>query len=130
MTPIQMSDIGNYMVNGYVDKAFSIRPDKDSTDVKNLTARIHYNNVNLRDVIAKSVSPVVITFANGPGRSKFDQWENRQTIDINFVAPATRIKTREERITELHVAFMQAGLDEPKALELATKAVDNPELVN
>lgn len=129
METIEIKDLGNYLVNGFVDKAFSIRPDKDSTDVKNLTGRIHFQNTSLADVVAKACSPTIITFANGPGRSKFDQWTDRQTIDINFKAPATRVKTREESIAELVMAFQKAGLPEDKAVELATKSVDNPEII-
>ena len=129
METIDIKNIGNYAVNGYVDVACSFRADKDGTEVKNVTLRIHYQSVSLRDIITKSTAPVRISWQNGPGRNRFNTWKDRQTIDVNFTSPAAKVKTREEQIEEYRMAFMKAGLDKPKATELATKAVDNPELI-
>lgn len=129
METIEIANIGKYLINGHVDVACSFRADADSTEKKNVTLRIHYQSVSLRDVIAKSVAPVRISWQNGPGRSKFNTWKDRSTIDVNFTSPAAKIKTRDEQIDEYTAAFRRAGLSKEKATELATKAVDNPELI-
>jgi len=129
MQTIDIRNIGDYAVNGEFDVACSFRADKDSTEVKNVTLRIHYRSVNLRDIIQKSTAPVRISWQNGPGRSRFNAWEDRSIIDVNFTSPAVRIKTRVEQIAEYVAVFMQAGLEKPEATKLATKAVDNPDLI-
>ena len=107
----------------------SFKPDADSTDKKQVTLRIHFNDVPLKDVLTKACSSTRISWQNGPGRSKFDTWKNRQVVNVDFTAPGVKVKTREEKIDELIQAFRQAGLPEDKALELATKAIDNPEVI-
>ena len=121
-----ITKVNEYSVTGTFDVNCSLKAFKDSDEVKHLTLRVHMNSVPLRDLITKSLRSVVIAFQNGPGRSRFDNWTNHSTVDIDFTSPAKKVKTREENISELHQAFMKAGVDKDQALELATKAVDNP----
>lgn len=121
-----ITKVNDYSVSGTFDVNTSIKAFKDSDEVKQLTLRIHVEDVPLRDIVTKSLRPVVIAWQNGPGRSKFSSWKNHGTVDIDFTSPAKKVKTREENISELHQAFMKAGVSNEQALELATKAVDNP----
>ena len=124
----KITKVGEYVVNGTFDVACSIRPDKDSTEKKTVTLRFRMNSVPLQDVVTKALSSAKIQWQNGPGRSKFDLWKDKGVVEVDFKSPAAKVKTREEYIEEYKSAFMRAGLDEKKAEELATKAVDNPEV--
>lgn len=124
-----INNVNDYMVTGIFDVVCSFKADAQSTEKKIVTLRVHVNNIPLRDIVTKALSPVKIAWQNGPGRDKFDSWKSRSTIDIDFKSPGIQVKTREELIDELKQAFMKAGLPAVKALELATKAVDNPEVI-
>lgn len=117
-------------VNGVYEIDCSIRPFKGSDEQKHLTLRVHFDDVPLKDVITKALAQTRIAWQNGPGRSKFGRWTDRQTVDIDFTSPSKAIKTREEKIDELKVTFMKAGLPEDQAMTLAVKAIDNPEVVD
>ena len=79
----------NQIVKGVVlEKVCSIKPDKDSTESKQITLRVKFDGVMLSAVFAKAVSGAVIQWQNGPGRSKFDSWQNGQIVEIEFKAPA------------------------------------------
>ena len=76
------------IVNGVVlTKACSIKADKDSDESKQINARVKFDGVTLGDVFDKAVSGAIINWQNGPGRKKFDMWENGQTVDIEFKSP-------------------------------------------
>lgn len=121
-----ITKVNDYSVTGTFDVNTSIKAFKDSDEVKQLTLRIHMNNVPLRDLITKSLRPVVIAWQNSIGRTKFNHWTNHSTVNIDFGSPGKQVKTREENIEDLKVAFCKAGVDEGQALELATKAIDDP----
>lgn len=121
-----ITKVNDYTVTGTFDVNTSIKAFKESDEVKQLTLRVHMNSVPLRDIVTKSLRSVVIGWQNGQGRSKFNTWTNHSTVDIDFTSPAKQVKTREENIEDLRSAFCRAGVDEKQALELATKAVDNP----
>lgn len=116
--------------NVVLSKTCSIKPDKDSSDSKNINVRVNFEGAQVKDVFAKAVSQAIIQWQNGPGRSKFDVWQSGQTVEIQFKSPAQNVKTPEEQILELKQAFMKAGLPEAQAIELATKSVMNPEILN
>lgn len=79
----------NDVVNGVeLVKACSIKPDKDSTESKTINLRIRFNNVTLKDVFDKAVSQTVIVWQSGTGRKKFDEFENHQTVNVEFSSPA------------------------------------------
>ena len=124
-----ITNIKKYSVTGVFNVTTSIKQDKDSTESKTLTLKVHMNNVSLQDVITKSLRPVVISWQNGPGRSKFDTWKHNGSVDIDFTSPAKKVKSREELIEDAKLTFMKAGIDEVDALTMATKVVDNPELI-
>jgi hypothetical protein len=120
----------DYLVSGKFDISTSIKPDADSTESKTLTLRFNLNSIPLRDIIQKALSTSRISWQNGPGRSKFESWKDRSVVEVDFSSPAKRIKSREESIEELKVAFQKAGLPIEQAEQLAVKAVDNPEVIN
>lgn len=76
------------IVSGVIlTKACSISPDKDSEESKTIHLRVKFDGVTLGDVFAKAVSGAVISWQNGPGRKKFDTWENGQSVEIEFKSP-------------------------------------------
>jgi len=78
----------NQIVEGVIlSKSCSIKPSKDSEESKKVTLNIKFDGVTLGAVFQKSVSAAVIQWQNGPGRSKFDQWENNGKVDIEFKTP-------------------------------------------
>ena len=76
------------IVNGIVlNKTCSIKAFKDSNTSKQVNLRVKFDGVTLNAVFAKAVSSAVIQWQNGPGRSKYDQWSDKQNVDIEFKAP-------------------------------------------
>lgn len=87
MNNITNQDIANYTVTGTFDVACSFKADKDSTESKKVTLRIHMKTLPLSEVIQRSLSPVKIAWQNGPGRKNFSSWKNHQVVEIGFTAP-------------------------------------------
>jgi len=81
-------DLTQKVTNVVIAKACSIKPDKDSDESKTITLKVKFDGVDLSDVFAKAVSGAVIQWQNGPGRSKFDTWMDKQTVNIDFKSPA------------------------------------------
>ena len=110
----------NTIVNGItLEKACSIKADKDSSESKSITLKVLFNGVTLKDVFAKAVSSAVIQWQNGPGRTKFTSWTDKQVVSIDFKAPGANIETREDKIAKLVANGFKP--------EVATYAIDNPE---
>ena len=126
MKRLTIDECRDYVVSGYVNVACSFKADKDCKETKNLTLKINYEDVPLIDIIGKSTTPTKISWQNGPGRSKFNSWQNKSVVEVDFKSPGKKVMTRDEKVRELQVAFMKAGIEPEKALELASKAVDNP----
>ena len=113
-----------------IAKTCSIKADKDSADSKAINIKVNFEGATLRSVFDKAVSGAVIQWQNGVGRKNFDNYKHNQVVEILFKAPAVQTKSREEHITELTNSFRKAGLPEKQAIELATKAVDNPAVLS
>lgn len=126
---MNITDPKDYTITGIYSIDASFKRDKHSTETKHVVLRVHLNNVPLRDVIVKALSPTRITWQNNVARPKYDTWRDRQVVDIDFTSPGTKVKSDEEKIAEMADSFMKAGLPKKKALELATKAVKDPQLV-
>ena len=86
-------------------------------------------NTPLKDIITAGCCDKRITTINGKVRPHFDKYKNHDRIEVNFDSPATSVKSRDEMISESAIMFRKAGLPEKQALELATKAVDNPDIL-
>ena len=69
----------------------SISPDNDSKksgDIKQVTLRIKYDGLTLRDVFAKAFKSDVVAWQNGAsGRKNFDNITNKQVIEISAKTP-------------------------------------------
>jgi len=104
----------NQIVNGVVlNKACSIKAFKDSNTSKQINLRVKFDGVTLNAVFAKAVSSAVIQWQNGPGRSKYDQWSDKQTVDISFKAPGA-MPTVDPEIAIMNKVKLMIG-DERKA---------------
>lgn len=102
-------------------KACSIKPDKDSTDSKQVNLEVTFDGVELEGVFQKALSSTVIQWQNGPGRKQFDQWKAGQTVKVQFIAPG-RVQIDPETAM---VAKLQAMSPEEQMTylkELAKKA--------
>jgi hypothetical protein len=51
---------------------------------------IKFDGATLASVFDKAVSGTVIAWQNGVGRKAFDTFKNGQTVEIQFIAPASR----------------------------------------
>ena len=124
-----ITDIKEYSITGIFKTTTKIKQDADSTESKHINLNVHMNNASLQDIMSKALRTTVISWANGPGRSKWNTWKHNGSVDIDFKAPGKKIKTREESIEDAKLTFMKAGVDVDSALTMAIKVVDNPELV-
>lgn len=116
-------------INGKYDVSCSFKANKDSKESKKVTLRFILEEVELEDIITSALASKRIVWQNGPGRGKFDLWKDGQVIEVNYKAPGVNTKSEEERIMELSLNFQKAGLKKQQALELATKAIKNPEIL-
>ena len=112
-------DLNTVVNNIVLEKNTSIKMDKESTESKSITLKVLFNGVTLKDVFAKAVSSAVIQWQNGPGRTKFTSWIDKQVVSIDFKAPGANIETREDKIAK----YVAQGFTD----KMATFIVDNPE---
>ena len=76
--------------NVTLTKVCSIKADKDSTESKLITLRVKFDGATIQSVFDKAVAGAVIAWQNGVGRKQYDTFKPNQTVDIQFVAPASR----------------------------------------
>ena len=127
----EITNLNDYVVTGVFSIDGSMKPDKEASkdEIKRFTLRIHCNQTPLKSIATKAFDSTKIAWVNGVGRAKIDTIKDRSVIDIDFSSPAKQVETREEQIEKLSMQFQKAGLPKTQALELATKAVDNPEVL-
>ena len=107
----------DHTVNGVTfDIAASFKPYAESTETKQVTLRMLFTDIPLRDVFTKACSSARISWQNGPGRSKFDSWKDRQVVNVNFAAPGVKVKTPEEVRKEGKAAIQMLPAAEQKAM--------------
>jgi len=98
----------NQIIEGVVlSKVCSIKPDKDSTDVKQVTLKVKFDGTTLQSVFDKAVAGTVISWQNGPGRKGFDNWKVNQAIDVDFKSPA---RTQIDPIDAITAAAKASGM--------------------
>jgi hypothetical protein len=85
-----MINMNEIVANVKLSKVCSIRADVDSTEKKNINLVVRFDGATLSSVFDKAVSGAVIAWQNGVGRKNFDTYKNNQTIEIQFVAPASK----------------------------------------
>jgi hypothetical protein len=83
-------DMNSIIANVKLSKVCSIRADEDSTEKKNINLVVKFDGAKLSSVFDKAVSGAVIAWQNGVGRKNFDSYKSGQTIEIQFVAPASK----------------------------------------
>jgi len=114
-------DMKQIITNVTLTKACSIRADEDSTEKKTINLRIKFDGASLQSVFDKAVSSAVITWQNGVGRKSFDTFKAGQTVDIQFVAPATRAQIDPETAMVALLSGMTPSEQEAKIKELLAK---------
>ena len=103
-------DLTTKVSNVYLTKACNIKPDADSSESKQVTLRVKFDDVTLGDVFAKAISQVVIQWQNGPGRKKFTSWVDKSVVNIEFKAPAqTQVDPEEAMVSRLTTMTPEAG---------------------
>jgi len=115
----------NQVVKGVtLEKVCSIKPFKGATESKQIVLKVKFDRVPLNAVFSKALSAVVIQWQNGPGRKNFENWENGQTVEIDFKAPAREYLSPEEALlrklanmsAEERKAYKQALLEKLESL--------------
>ena len=91
-----------------LSKVCSIKADKDSEEVKQITLVVNFDGVTLQSVFDKAVAGAVIAWQNGQGRKNFDTYKNGQTIEVQFAAPAS--KAQVDPMTVIIANAKAAGL--------------------
>ena len=109
-------DLNTIVKNVVLTKVCSISPDKDSDDSKNITLKVKFDGVPLQGVFDKAISQTVIQWQNGPGRKKFDAWNNGQVVEVSFKSPA---RTSIDPMTQLLAEATAAGVDTTDQNEMA-----------
>ena len=82
-------DLNQIVNNVKLSKTCSISPDKDSNESKSINLEVTFDNVTLADVFTKAMSQTVIAWQNGIGRKKFTDWTDKQSVKVQFKAPAS-----------------------------------------
>jgi hypothetical protein len=90
MKGIKTMNMNEVIANVKLSKVCSIRADVDSTEKKNINLIVKFDGAILSSVFDKAVSGAVIAWQNGVGRKNFDTFKNNQTVEIQFVAPASK----------------------------------------
>ncbi len=106
-------------VNGIVlEKTCRIKESGDLDVMKQVTLKIRFDGITLSDVFAKAVSSTVISWQNGPGRSKFNDWEDGQVVEVDFKAPGQ--KAQVDPKTAMRQKATAAGIDvnDPEAFSI------------
>ena len=103
-------------------KVCSIKADKDSTESKQINLVVKFDGATLSSVFDKAVSGAVIAWQNGVGRKNFDTYKPNQTVEIQFVAPASRAAIDPEQAMIAKLAAMTPTEAATYLKELAAKA--------
>ena len=117
-----MINMNEVIANVTLTKVCSIKPDKDSTESKNITLRVKFDGSTLQGVFDKAVSGAVIAWQNGVGRKGFDTFKTNQTVDIQFNAPASRTAIDPETAMIAKLSTMASEDQIAYLKELTTKA--------
>jgi UDP-N-acetylmuramyl pentapeptide synthase len=107
-----------------IEKACSIRADKDSNESKTVRLKVRFEGVPLAAVFEKAVSSAVISWQNGPGRRNFDALDNGQVIEIDFKAPG---KVQVDPVTAVINAAKAVGMTIEEYLKTEIAKRSGPE---
>lgn len=117
-----MIDLTQVVTDVKLTKACSIKPFKDATESKTVWVEVTYNGIPLQAVFDKSMSGAIIQWQNGPGRTKYTEWTEGQTVKVQFSAPgSSQVNPEDAMVAKL------AGMTEAEQLEyfkgLVAKAI-------
>ena len=124
----------NEVITGVtLTKVCSIRADEDSSEKKNITLRVKFDGATLKGVFDKALSSAVISWQNGVGRKAFDKFKSGQTVDIQFVAPASSAIDPESAMiaklstmtAEEQTAYFMEMMKKAKPVETVEKTTDD-----
>lgn len=110
------------IVNVKMSKVCSIKADKDSTESKNINLVVKFDGATLSSVFDKAVSGAVIAWQNGVGRKNFDTFKNNQTVEIQFIAPASKAQIDPEQAMIAKLMAMTPAEQAQYLKELTAKA--------
>ena len=124
-----ITSVMDYTVTGEFDIDASFKIEGEAS--KHVTLRFVMDGTPLKDIITKALATARITWANGPGRSKYRTWKDRSVIRVDFSSPAKQVESREDKINKAAATILASGLvkDLDEAIEYATMAVDNPAVI-
>ena len=73
----------------YLTKVISVRPDGDSKESKQVTLKVRYEGVTIRQMANATLGQgIVVKWQNGgSGRKNFDNIKAHSVIDVDFKAP-------------------------------------------
>ena len=79
------------IVNGVIlTKTCSIKADAESDEKKVINLKVKFDGVELEAVFAKALAGAVIQWQNGPGRKNFNDWKDKQVVEVQFAAPGAQ----------------------------------------
>jgi hypothetical protein len=102
--------------NVTLSKACSIKADKDSIGSKVINLKVKFDGATLQSVFDKAIAGTVITWQNGVGRKGFDTFKNNQTVEISFVAPAS--KAQVDPLTALLALAESQGVNIHESIDI------------
>ena len=75
----------------YLYKVTSVKPDGDSSESKQVTLKVKYDNVTINQLAQATLSQgVVVKWQNGgSGRKNYHNISNNDTVEVDFKAPGS-----------------------------------------
>jgi hypothetical protein len=110
----------NEMLSGVVKvKACKISADEDGKKAgvhKVVNLSIDYSGLTVNQLLEKCMKADVISWQNGQGRPKYNQWKDGQTVSIKASAPAA---TQVDIMAEMRAKFASCKSQEERDLLIA-----------
>lgn len=116
MAIITNENIKDFQVNGIWSINGSMKPFKGADDSKSFTLNVKFNNVPVLDIVNKALDPTKIQWVNGPGRTKYDHWKDKCTVDVDFKSPARAPQLSPMEQFKLDAAVAGVDIDDKQAL--------------
>ena len=109
-------------INGSWIIAGSMKESGDSTESKNFRLKVKFNDVPVEDVIMKALEPTKISWVNGQGRKRFNEFNDNEVIEIDFKSPARAPQVDPEQAIAQKLAGMNAEEQQAYFASLIAKA--------
>lgn len=118
MFKLNKVDVSDTFVSGEWEIGASIKPDKDSSEKKQVTLRFKFVDVPLGEIIASSLKDKRINWQVG-GRNKFDSLTDRSIVTLDYKGGRQMVDVEEVMAAKL--ATMTPEQREAKIQELLAK---------